>query len=329
MSANISIFVPHLGCPHRCSFCDQNAITGENHEPRPEDVRETVEKGLPYIKNPDDAEIAFFGGSFTAIDREYMTDLLGAACEYVRDGRVSGIRISTRPDAVDDEILDILKKYKVKAIELGAQSMDNNVLTKNLRGHTAERVVQASRLIKEKGFELGLQMMTGLYASSEKSDRETAEKLAELCPKTVRIYPAVTLKDTLLYRLYNSGEYQPPSLEQSVKLCADLLEFFEQRDIRVIKLGLHASREVEDAYAAGPYHPAFRELCEGRIYLKRAVKALGGQKGDFTLYVKKTEISKMVGQSKCNVKALEQMGCRCRIKSRDGIEKYSVVAEKE
>lgn len=329
MSANISIFVPHMGCPHRCSFCDQTAITGQKELPTAKTVKSTVEKGLRYIKDPASAEIAFFGGSFTAIDRDYMLELLSAAKPFVEQGSVRGIRISTRPDAIDEEILGILKQNRVCAIELGAQSMDDGVLCANLRGHTAMQVEKASALIKQKGFELGLQMMTGLYKSSRSADITTAKKIAGLCPKTVRIYPAITLEHTLLCRLFLAGEYVPPSLEETVDLCADLLEFFEKRDIKVIKLGLHSSADVEKSYVAGPYHPAFRELCEGKIYLENAKKAINRQKGSFTLFVNPKEISKMTGQSKKNLAELEKIGCLCKIKPRSDLEKYQVAVQKE
>lgn len=332
MSANISIFVPHMGCPHKCSFCDQKAITGQRDIPRAADVVATVEKGLSYINDPETAEIAFFGGSFTAVERSYMTELLSAAYPFVKEKRVKGIRLSTRPDAIDGEILDFLKGYGVCAVELGAQSMDDGVLLANLRGHTAKQVKNASRLIKQSGLELGLQMMTGLYKSDRRSDLLTAQKIAALKPETVRIYPAITLEHTLLSRLYKSGEYSPPSLEKTVDLCAELLEFFEKEGIRVIKLGLHSSKDVESSYVAGPYHPAFRELCEGRIYLKAAVDAVkktGEQTGHFTLFVSPSEISKMIGQSKKNIAALESIGCICKIKPRNGLAKYEVAAQKE
>lgn len=332
MSANISIFVPHMGCPHKCSFCDQKAITGQRDIPRAADVTATVEKGLGFIKDPKTTEIAFFGGSFTAIERSYMTELLSAAYPFVKEKRVKGIRLSTRPDAIDGEILDFLKGYGVCAVELGAQSMDDGVLLANLRGHTAKQVENASRLIKQSGLELGLQMMTGLYKSDRRSDLLTAQKIAALNPETVRIYPAITLEHTLLSRLYKSGEYSPSSLEKTVDLCAELLEFFEKEGIRVIKLGLHSSKDVESSYVAGPYHPAFRELCEGRIYLKAAkdaIKNTGEQKGRFTLFVNPTEISKMIGQSKKNIAALESIGCICKIKPRNDLEKYQVAAQKE
>ena len=332
MSANISIFVPHMGCPHKCSFCDQNAITGQKDIPRAADVTATVEKGLSYINDPETTEIAFFGGSFTAIDKSYMTELLSAAHPFVKEKRVKGIRLSTRPDAIDGEILDFLKGYGVCAVELGAQSMDDQVLLVNLRGHTAKQVETAAELIKQSGLELGLQMMTGLYKSDLQSDLLTARKIADLEPETVRIYPAITLEHTLLSRLYKSGEYSPPSLDETVDLCAQLLEFFEGEGIRVIKLGLHSSKDVESSYVAGPYHPAFRELCEGRIYLKAAkdaIKNTGEQKGRFTLFVNPAETSKMIGQSKRNITELERVGCICKIKPRDGLEKYQVAAQKE
>lgn len=332
MSANISIFVPHMGCPHKCSFCDQNAITGQKDIPRAADVIATVEKGLAYIKDSKTTEIAFFGGSFTAIERSYMTELLSAAYPFVKEKRVKGIRLSTRPDAIDERMLEFLKGYGVCAVELGAQSMDDEVLLANLRGHTSEQVKSASKLIKQSGLELGLQMMTGLYKSDLQSDLLTAQKIADLNPETVRIYPAITLEHTLLSRLYKSGEYSPPSLEETVDLCAQLLEFFEGGGIKVIKLGLHSSKDVEGSYVAGPYHPAFRELCEGRIYLKaakEAIKNTGEQKGRFTLFVNPAEISKMIGQSKKNITELENIGCICKIKPRDGLEKYRVEAQKE
>ncbi|MBQ3903792.1 MAG: radical SAM protein, partial [Eubacterium sp.] len=205
---NISIFVPHNGCPQQCSFCNQKTITGQAYQPTAKDVDEAVQKALR--KKGYKFEIAFFGGSFTAIDRAYMTELLDAAEPYVKSGAVSGIRISTRPDYIDDEILTLLKSKGVTAIELGAQSMDDEVLSANLRGHTAADVVNASKLIKSYGFELGLQMMTGLYLDTDEKDIETARKIIELKPETVRIYPTVVLKGTYLEELYDGKAYRPP-----------------------------------------------------------------------------------------------------------------------
>ncbi|MCM1382549.1 MAG: radical SAM protein, partial [Muribaculaceae bacterium] len=242
--SNISVFIPHMGCPHACSFCNQRAISGTVSAPSPGEVGEILEKAcenLPPKFSNSDTEIAFFGGSFTAVDRDYMTALLERAYPYVQSGKVGGIRCSTRPDCVDRDVLNVLKKYGVTAVELGAQSMDNSVLAANGRGHTAEDVYRASELVREYGFEPGLQMMTGLYGSSPEKDLETAEKIAEIRPDTVRIYPTVILKKTRLGELFESGEYTPYPFETAAEICADMLEMFERKNIRVIKLGLHAS----------------------------------------------------------------------------------------
>jgi len=235
---NISIFVPHLGCPNMCSFCDQCSITGSRTAPTADDVRATVKTALQSVgANDTEFEIAFFGGSFTAIDREYMLELLRAANEFVGSKGIKGIRISTRPDAVDADVLNVLKTYGVTAIELGAQSLCDDVLIKNKRGHSSKQVETASQLIKDAGFELGLQMMTGLFGSSREKDRYTAEQIVALKPQTVRIYPTITLESTLLAELYKKGEYIPPSLEETVELCAELKQLFIENGIKVIRLG--------------------------------------------------------------------------------------------
>ena len=253
--SNISIFVPHIGCPNKCSFCNQRYITGACKGPGADDVGAAV-AAAQSSKNYDPAttEIAFFGGSFTAINRNYMTDLLEAAAVFVREGSVRGIRISTRPDAIDEEILCILKDYGVTSIELGAQSMNDRVLKMNNRGHTVRDVENASALIKRHGFELGLQMMTGLYGDSDSSAIHTAEKLIALRPDTVRIYPTIVLKDTDLAALYADNIYKPQTLSEAVKLAAELYTMFEENGVRVIRLGLHSIEEK--AYIAGPWHPA-------------------------------------------------------------------------
>ncbi len=203
---NAALFVPHEGCPHRCSFCNQKTISGQSKRLTKNDIDEVAAIAAKGNYDRKNSEIAFFGGSFTAIDRDYMTYLLESAYPYVREGLFGGIRCSTRPDAIDEEILSILKKYGVTAIELGAQSMSDHVLAMNERGHTAEDVVRASSLIRENGFELGLQMMTGLYGSDNETDIRTAKQLIALKPDTARIYPTVVLEHTHLADLYRSGD---------------------------------------------------------------------------------------------------------------------------
>lgn len=310
--SNISVFVPHVGCPHKCSFCDQRTISGAQSLPRGRDVREVCEQALREVSSLQDTEIAFFGGSFTAIPRDYMLELLEAAREYVGEGRFRGIRCSTRPDCISAEVLDLLKGFGVTAIELGAQSMKDEVLAANERGHTAQDVVNASRLIKEYGFELGLQMMTGLYKSSLADDMETARSIADLAPDTVRIYPVVVLRGTRLGQLYLSGEYSPAPFDEMVEVCADIMKLFTERGIRVIKCGLHASEFVEQDMVAGYYHPAFRELCEAAIYrsniLHTIEKELPDCRGSVTVEVSSRCISKAVGQKRANIEFFRERG---------------------
>ncbi len=300
---NISIFVPHNGCPQQCSFCNQKTITGQAYQPAAKDVDEAVQKALR--KKGYEFEIAFFGGSFTAIDRGYMTELLDAAEPYVKSGAVKGIRISTRPDYIDDEILTLLKAKGVTAIELGAQSMDDEVLSANMRGHTAEDVVNASTLIKSYGFELGLQMMTGLYLDTDEKDIETARKIIELKPATVRIYPTVVLKGTYLEELYDGKIYRPPAVDDAAALCTKLLPMFEEEKIKVIRLGLHSSEEIKKNMVAGAFHPAFGEIVQSRFMLN---KVLEYPPGSYEIFVSPKTVSKLKGNQKRNVYFLMENG---------------------
>ena len=316
--ANIALFIPHNGCPHQCAFCNQRTISGAADQPTADDVRQAVRIALSSPKfDGGTAEIAFFGGSFTAIERGYMMELLEAAYAFVRDGAVAGIRISTRPDAIDADVLALLKAYGVTSIELGAQSMRDEVLRMNRRGHSAFDVANASRLIRRYGFSLGLQMMTGLYGDTDEGARETARQLAALRPDTVRIYPTVVLEGTELADKMRAGDYVPQGYEAAAELCADLLAFFEQRDIRVIKLGLHASDGVEGSMVGGAYHPAFRELCEGILYyrvIRNKLREEYPDGGEFTVYVDRRDISKACGQKRRNILKLAEEGWRVRIK---------------
>lgn len=325
---NVALFVAHEGCPHTCSFCNQRTISGFTKRLKPEDVGEACSVALSSGRvDPKTSEIAFFGGSFTAIDRDYMLCLLERANEYINKGLFKGVRISTRPDCINEEILNILKKNGVSTIELGAQSMDDGVLSLNERGHTADDVRNASRLIKEYGFELGLQMMTGLYGSSYDRDVLTAEELIKLSPETVRIYPTVVLEGTRLAELMRSGEYKPQTLDEAVELCARLLLMFEENNIKVIRLGLHSGGNVDEGYLAGAYHPAFRELCESRIFLKKMLSLLENKdkSKQYVFEVAEKSLSKALGQLKSNEKALKNEGYCCIIKCNTILEKYEII----
>lgn len=311
---NISLFIPHLGCPHKCSFCNQNTITGKQTQPSADDVRAAVETALR--KKNYDYEIAFFGGSFTAIDREYMLSLLKAAYDYVKDGRVNGIRISTRPDCIDEEVLDILKKYGVTSIELGAQSMDDEVLRANFRGHTTEDVENASRLIKSYGFELGLQMMTGLYLDTDEKAIETAKKLIALSPDTIRIYPTVVLKNTYLAKLYEDELYKPQTVDDAANLCTKIVPMFEKAGIRVIRLGLHSSPELKKNMIVGAFHDSFGEIVKSRYMLNKILKY---PPADYEIVVNSKSVSQLKGQQKRNIYFLMEEGYNIKVTVNDKV----------
>lgn len=300
---NISIFVPFNGCPQQCSFCNQKTITGQAYQPTADDVKNAVETALK--KKGYEYEIAFFGGSFTAIDRGYILELLNAAYAYVENGSVKGIRISTRPDCIDREVLTLLKEKGVTAIELGAQSMNDEVLEANFRGHTAADVVSASKLIKQFGFELGLQMMTGLYLDTDEKAIETAKKIIELKPETVRIYPTVVLKGTYLAKLYDEKIYKPPTVDDAAALCTVILPMFEKAQIKVIRLGLHSSEDIKKNMVAGAFHPAFGEIVQSRFMLN---KVLAYPPNDYEIFVNPKSVSKLKGNQKRNVYFLMEMG---------------------
>ena len=311
---NISVFVPHIGCPHRCTFCDQRTISGAQKAPTPDDVEKLCREAIA-LDSERELELAFFGGSFTAIDRDYMISLLDAAAKFAGKG-ICGIRMSTRPDAVGEEMLTLLKSYPVTAIELGAQSLCDRVLKKNRRGHTADDVIQASARIKRFGFELGLQMMIGLDGETEQDCYDTAMKIIECRPDTVRLYPTIAIDGTELGMRVKKGEYQPLSLEEGVRRTTRVMELFGQYapDIRIIRVGLHPSEELEKRMLGGPYHPAFRELCESRIMLDRLNKQLCGlPQGKYEVAVNPRDISRMSGQHKSNVKKLGDLGYGIRI----------------
>ena len=304
-----------------CSFCDQRSITGEHSAPIAEQVYALLEEQAEHLKQKEiAAEIAFFGGSFTAIPRGYMLELLDAAKAAVERFPVySGIRCSTRPDCINEEIVGILKGYGVTAVELGAQSMNDEVLLANDRGHTAEDVRRAAKLIKQSGIELGLQMMTGLYKDTSERCLETADEFINLSPKTVRIYPTVILKNTQLGELFVSGEYNSFSFDDTVELCAVLLQKFERNGIKVIRLGLHASPDVEREMLGGVYHPALREIVESRIFLKDMKSRLADlEKGCHLIYTDPRNISKAIGQKKCNIKALAELGYEINVLPLEG-----------
>lgn len=324
---NVALFVPDEGCLHRCSFCNQKTISGFQKRPEPIDVISACETALSGKTDVRGGEIAFFGGSFTAIERGYMLSLLKTAKSYLDRGFFSGIRISTRPDCIDEEILTLLKEYGVTSIELGCQSMDDEVLRLNERGHTAKDSENACRLIKSFSFELGVQMMTGLFGDTDEKTLETAKRLISLSPDTVRIYPTVVLKNTKLEELYSSGEYRAQTLEEATELCSRLLKLFNESGVRVIRLGLHSGGNVEEGYVAGAYHPAFREKCESRLYRTEIKSLLEREEiagGRVNLLVSKKYVSQAVGQKKENLLFFKEKGYEIKLITDENTKQYEV-----
>ncbi|MDW0100121.1 radical SAM protein [Clostridioides difficile] len=298
----IPIFVPHKGCPHDCIFCNQKKITGVSADVTSEDARNIIEECLETIDKDADVEIAFFGGSFTAIDIDIQKSLLSVAKEYVEKGLVKDIRMSTRPDCIDEDILSMLKEYKTSIIELGVQSLDEKVLLDSIRGHQSEIVYKSSKMIKNSGIKLGLQMMIGLPADTEEKCIFTAKKFVELKPDCVRVYPTLVVKDTGLEKLMEQNKYNPFTLEESVNIVKKVLVLFYVNNINVIRVGLQATDDIQigKAVLAGPYHPAFRELVEADMIKDYLEFVILQNKNIKQMLVKsnKKNISKIIGNKK-------------------------------
>lgn len=330
---NIPIFVPHEGCPFDCIFCNQRKITGRDTTTTREEVFRIIEehlKTLPLGKKH--VEAAFFGGSFTGISARKQEELLSVAKGFLDGGKIHGIRLSTRPDYITEEILNRLKRFGVTTVELGVQSMDEAVLLESQRGHTPKDVKRAAKLIRKYGFSLGLQMMTGLPGDTEKKCIKTAKKIIKLKPDEVRIYPTLVLKETMLSDLYEKGEYKPQTIDEAVAVCKKLIPMFEKKGIRVIRVSLATTEEIRDgaSVVAGPYHPAFRELCEGEIYYDKLLRLLKIHPKARAFSVNPKEISKAVGNGKRNILRIEEKyGFRVTIKPDDKIATGKIKVWKE
>lgn len=302
---NIPIFIPHMGCPNNCVFCNQHTISGHGGFEL-ERVEREIEEALSTISEGTPTEIAFFGGSFTGIDRELMVSLLELAESYVRSGRAESIRLSTRPDYIDSEILDILSRYSVRTVELGLQSLDEGVLIASRRGHSVECAERACREIKEAGFELIGQMMIGLPNSTPKNELETARAICRFGADGARVYPTVVFAETELAEMMKSGRYVPLSLEEAVARTAKVLDVFERAGVPCIRVGLCASENLSDASKAiaGANHVAIGEMAMSALYLDRIsaeLDRLEVKGGRVTVFVSRGSTSKAVGQKRRNI----------------------------
>lgn len=313
----IPIFVPHLGCPNDCTFCNQKSISGQTKQVTAKDVTETIEEYLKSFKDKSlEKEVAFFGGSFTGIEEEKQKELLEAAYEFIKNKQIQSIRVSTRPDYIDKEKLKLLKKYGVKTIELGVQSTNDYILKKCKRGHTFEDVKKASKLIRKHGFVLGHQMMIGLPESTKLDELNTAKDLAKLKPKIVRLYPVLVIKGTKLEKEYQDGEYEPIPLLQAVERCKELYYFFTNRKITVIRMGLQNTDIISDPknakseVVAGPYHEAFGQLVEDSIWydaILEKIKKFNVKVKEIQIKINPENINNVVGHKRENIKKLKDL----------------------
>ena len=301
----IPVFIPHAGCTHECVFCDQHLITGAK-APVIEYGELQIEK---FEVGSQPAELAFYGGSFTAIPVELQNKYLESAQSFLKIDPKNSIRISTRPDCIDSEVVSRLKEYGVATVELGAQSMCDDVLLTSRRGHNVADVDRAAVLVKGAGLKLILQMMTGLPGDTFEKSISTARRFLELEPDGVRIYPTVVIRDTRLHEMWSRGEYREHSIEEAIEICAELVGIFREANIPVIRLGLNPSDTLSGGDAvAGAYHPAFGELVYSRIYFNRAAALLGGVHpgSNVVISVGKGCVSRMIGLNRRNIDTLMQ-----------------------
>ena len=315
---NIPVFIPHLGCPNNCVFCDQRKISGCISFDE-SGVRRDIEAALSTVWAEDDVEIAFFGGSFTGIDRDLMIRLLRISDGFIREGRVKRVRCSTRPDYIDSDILGILKEHHVKTVELGLQSFSDSVLFSSKRGHTSETSREACRAVKDAGFELIGQMMIGLPGSTPQAEIETARTICALGADGARVYPTVVFADTELAEMTASGNYTPLSIEDAIERTASVLDIFDRAGVPVIRVGLCSGENLSspESAVAGANHPALGELAMGELTYRRICEAankvisesdVSGR--NMTVYVPKGATSRAVGQKKRNILRLNEKYCK-------------------
>lgn len=313
----IPVFVPHLGCPNDCIFCNQKSISGQKKNITKEEAKKIIDSFLENIKDKEaKKEIAFFGGSFTGINEKVQEELLQTAYEYIKNGQVDSIRISTRPDYINKEILKRLKKYKVKTIELGVQSANDYILGRANRGHTFKDVERASKLIRWYGFNLGHQMMVGLPESTRIDEINTAKALIKLKPKMIRIYPVLVIKGTKLEKEYNEGIYEPLSVVQAVEISKQLVRLFTDKKIEVIRVGLQNTDEIcapgdkNSEVVAGPFHPAFGQLVESSMWydaILEKIKKLNTKVKEVEVTVNPADVNNVIGHKRENIKKLQEL----------------------
>ncbi|PKP34502.1 MAG: radical SAM protein [Bacteroidetes bacterium HGW-Bacteroidetes-17] len=303
----IPIFIPELACPFQCLYCDQRKISGKSSIPNEDEVTQIILAHLNTIPKQAHIELGFFGGNFTGIDKTEQEKYLKLVQPYLDSGAIQNIRCSTRPDYINHEVLQLLKKYRVGTIELGAQSMDDEVLKKSKRGHTVADTLNAAKLIREYEINLGLQMMIGLPGDTKQKAILTARKIIEAGADNTRIYPTLVIKNTKLEEMYHQGRYQPLTMEKAVDWTAAVYKIFEQSEVKVLRIGLHPSEGLLDGsdLVAGPFHPSFRELVLTEIWRKK-LSDIKSDSDSITITVNPKELNYAVGYYASNKKMLSK-----------------------
>ena len=306
----IPVFLPMLACPHRCVYCNQFVISGQQKLPDIHDVVDLIERNLATIPSECHKRVAFFGGSFTCLPMQVQNRYLDAVQPYLQSHRIEGIQLSTRPDYIDDDILQNLKNKGVTLIELGAQSLDDNILQRCGRGHTVEDVRRASALIHRYDIELGLQMMIGLPGDTLATAMHTAEQIVAFGATCTRIYPTLVVEGTALAEDYRTGSYKPLSLEEAVEWCKELYHYFTVHGVTVLRMGLHPTQDLRDGeqLLAGPFHISFKELVLTAMWRDRIRERIVREgRDDLTVSVQASEINYAVGYQSANRKAFPKV----------------------
>ncbi|MBU1138890.1 MAG: radical SAM protein [Proteobacteria bacterium] len=317
MTLVIPVFIPHQGCPCHCLFCNQLSISGKGEQEADgvTQVRQTIAEWLGYSRCHSEVQVAFYGGSFTCLPPARQEELLGAVQPFLRTGEVASIRLSTRPDCVDEKACEFLLENGVRTVELGVQSLDDRVLLASQRGHSSEDSVRAARILKELGMELGIQLMPGLPGETSISFLGTLRQVVELGPAFVRLYPTLVINGSGLAEQYRRGVYRPMTMNRAIALCRRAKEMLDQAGITIIRMGLQASTSLEKELLAGPYHPSFGELVAARHWFRRVRRLLAScpPESRFRLHISDRDLSAFVGPKRINMKRLQELGLEGRM----------------
>lgn len=308
MHRTIPVFIPMLACPNQCIYCNQHIISGQQRMPSDQEIINTIETHLATIPSQSRVELGFFGGTFTGLSLQQQERLLQLVQPYLSNHQIESIRLSTRPDYINDEGVALLKQYGVGTIELGVQSLDDEVLQAIDRGYTAKVVYHAANTIRQQGLELGMQMMIGLPSDTPEKSLFTARKIIEQGASNTRIYPTLVIPHTELSRRYRAGQYKPLTIDEAVQWTAPILQLFQEHQVTVLRVGLHPTEGFIQGndYEAGPFHVAFKQLVDAEIFRQQFAVYPFAERGDVVIAVAPTMLQSAIGHRASNKRMLQQ-----------------------